>query len=219
MSIESKLQTGSLKNICTYCNTILHLTETRKRVSDRRWQSDRDYCCIPEDNATNIRNLLARGGMDVIGVCSTGAQAMHYADTVDNGIVVCGYRMKDMMYTQLREYLPDSFEMLLIASQDKWSSGDVEGIVGLSTPIKVYDLMNTMNMMLQSMDRKRKKRKKESKNRDPKQQETIRRAKELLMERNNMSEGEAHRYLQKSSMDSGTNMVETAEMVLSVMAE
>ena len=135
-----------------------------------------------KDNATNIRNLLARGGMDVIGVCSTGAQAMHYADTVDNGIVVCGYRMKDMMYTQLREYLPDSFEMLLIASQDKWSSGDVE-------------------------------------NRDPKQQETIRRAKELLMERNNMSEGEAHRYLQKSSMDSGTNMVETAEMVLSIMAE
>ena len=49
--------------------------------------------------------------MDVIGVCSTGAQAMHYADTVDDGIVVCGYRMKDMMYAQLREYLPDSFEM------------------------------------------------------------------------------------------------------------
>ncbi len=66
---------------------------------------------------------------------------------------------------------------------------------------------------------KTKKTKERSKNRDPKEQETIRRAKELLMERNNMSEGEAHRYLQKSSMDSGTNMVETAEMVLSIMAE
>ena len=132
-----------------------------------------------KDNATNIRNLLARGGMDVIGVCTTGAQAMHYADTVDDGIVVCGYRMKDMMYTQLREYLPESFEMLLVASQDKWSSGDVEGTVGLSTPIKVYDLLNTVNMMLQSMDRRRKKRRKELKNRDPKQQETIRKAKEL----------------------------------------
>ncbi len=43
-----QIQTGNLKNICTYCNTILHLTEMRKRVSDRRWQSDRDYCCIPE---------------------------------------------------------------------------------------------------------------------------------------------------------------------------
>lgn len=172
-----------------------------------------------KDNATNIRNLLARGGMDVIGVMYHRAQAMAYADTVDDGIVVCGYRMKDMMYTQLREYLPESFEMLLVASQDKWSSGDVEGIVGLSTPIKVYDLLNTVNMMLQSMDRRRKKRRKELKNRDPKQQETIRKAKELLMTRNNMSEEEAHRYLQKSSMDSGTNMVETAEMVLSIMAE
>ena len=85
--------------------------------------------------------------------------------------------------------------------------------------IKVYDLLNTVNMMLQSMDRRRKKRRKELKNRDPKQQETIRKAKELLMTRNNMSEEEAHRYLQKSSMDSGTNMVETAEMVLSIMAE
>ena len=95
----------------------------------------------------------------------------------------------------------------------------MEGIVGLSTPIKVYDLLNTVNMMLQSMDRRRKKRRKELKNRDPKQQETIRKAKELLMTRDNMSEEEAHRYLQKSSMDSGTNMVETAEMVLSIMAE
>lgn len=39
------------------------------------------------------------------------------------------------------------------------------------------------------------------------------------MSRNGMSEEEAHRYLQKSSMDSGTNMVETAEMILSVMTK
>ena len=42
-------------------------------------------------------------------------------------------------------------------------------------------------------------------------------AKGLLMERNGMSEEEAHRYIQKCSMDSGTNLVETAEMVLSMM--
>ena len=37
------------------------------------------------------------------------------------------------------------------------------------------------------------------------------------MERNHMSEEEAHRYLQKNSMDSGTNMAETARKVLSIM--
>lgn len=95
----------------------------------------------------------------------------------------------------------------------------MEGIVGLSTPLKVYDLMNTMEMMQQAMDRRRRKRKKIRPEKNPEQQKIIREAKELLMARNHMSEEEAHKYLQKCSMDSGTNLVETAGMVLSIMAE
>ena len=34
------------------------------------------------------------------------------------------------------------------------------------------------------------------------------------MDRNHITEEEAHHYIQKISMDSGTNMVETAEMIL-----
>ena len=172
-----------------------------------------------KDNAANIRNLLVRGGMNVTGVCTSGAQAMNYADAVDEGIVVCGYKLKDMMYTELREYLPDNFDMLLVASREKWSDGLAEGVVGLPMPIKVYDLMNTVEMMMEALHRRRKKRKSVPKPRDAKQQAIIKEAKELLMVRNNMSEEEAYRYLQKSSMDSGTNMVETAEMVLSIMSE
>ena len=44
-------------------------------------------------------------------------------------------------------------------------------------------------------------------------------AKILLMERNHLSEEEAHRYIQKSSMDNGTNMVETAQMILTLLFE
>ncbi len=126
--------------------------------------------------------------------------------------------MKDMMYTELREYLSDRFEMLLVVSPDRWNEENPEGVVGLSMPVKVYDLMNTMEMMLKSVERKRKKRRAGLKNRNPKQQEFITQAKELLMTRKHMSETEAHKYLQKSSMENGTNMVETAQMVLRVMA-
>ena len=42
-------------------------------------------------------------------------------------------------------------------------------------------------------------------------------AKALLMERNHMTEEEAHRYLQKTSMDNGTSLVETAEMIFMLM--
>ena len=34
------------------------------------------------------------------------------------------------------------------------------------------------------------------------------------MERNQMTENDAHKYIQKLSMDSGNNLVETAEMIL-----
>ena len=38
-----------------------------------------------------------------------------------------------------------------------------------------------------------------------------------MMESNNMTETEAHRYLQKCCMDSGTNLAETAQMVMSLI--
>ena len=169
--------------------------------------------------AANIRNILARDGMDVVGVCTTGAQALQCVDMLDEGIVVCGYRMQDMFYSELRECLPESFEMLLIASPDKWGNGLVRGVVGLPMPIKVYDLLNTMEMMLHNLQRRRRKRRDAAKNRSPEQKALIEKAKALLMERNNMTEEEAHKYLQKSSMDSGTNMLETAQMVLTIMSE
>lgn len=108
--------------------------------------------------------------------------------------------------------------MLLLAPPDKWCGGEAEGVIGLSMPLKAYDFINTMEMMLANLERRRKKKKKEAGKRSPKQQALIREAKELLMERNHMSEEEAHRYIQKCSMDSGTNLAETAEMVLSVMS-
>ena len=36
------------------------------------------------------------------------------------------------------------------------------------------------------------------------------------MERNHMTEDEAHKYIQKCAMDSGTKLVESAQMVLSL---
>ena len=159
--------------------------------------------------ATNIRNILVRNGFDVIGVGVTGAQAVQLADNLDDGIVVCGYKMTDMLYNELRDYLPSTIEMLLIASPEKCSDR-TPGVISLS---------NTIEMMAQSIGRRRKKRRAELKNRNPEQQALVKEAKSLLMERNNMTEEEAHRYLQKCSMESGVNMVETAQMVLSIMAE
>ncbi len=169
------------------------------------------------EDARNIRNLLVRYGYQVPAVCTTGSQALGYANSLSDGIVVCGYKYQDMMYAELKECLPPHFEMLLVASQRVWSECIDNDIVCVSMPIKVQDLVNTLEMMCANIARRRKKQRLKPKVRSEEEKKIILEAKALLMERNNMSEEEAHRYIQKCSMDSGTNLVETAEMVLSMM--
>ena len=75
------------------------------------------------ENAVNIRNVLVRSGMEVSAVCLTGTKALQYMDTWNEGVIICGYALQDMQYTELREYLPESFQMLLVASPVKWTDG------------------------------------------------------------------------------------------------
>lgn len=163
-----------------------------------------------------MKSLLTRHGCDVSAVCTSGGQAMNKIDNYDFGVVVCGYRFSDMFYYQLYENLPKTFEMLLVASGDKIGEGVPEGVLSVTMPIKTYDLINTIDMLMQGLSRKRKKLKSKPKVRDESQKQIIDKAKMLLMERNRMSEEEAHRYIQKNSMDNGTSMIETAQMVLQV---
>lgn len=109
------------------------------------------------ENAVNIRNSLVRAGIEVSAVCLTGAKVLQYADNWNDGIVVCGYRFQDMQYTDLRESLPDTFDMLLVASADKWMDGLPDGVVGLPLPIKVYDLVNTVEMIPADTEQEEKK--------------------------------------------------------------
>lgn len=170
----------------------------------------------PED-ARGLRNLLMKNGFSVDGVCSTGSQALGRMDELNGGILICSYRMSDMMYSELHACLPKGFEMLLLASANVLQECDCRGIVSLSMPLKVHDLINTVDMMAQSIERRRRKARQQPRERSAKEETAIKEAKELLMNRNHMSEEEAHRYLQKCSMDSGTNMVETAQMVFAML--
>lgn len=169
----------------------------------------------PED-AKNLKNILVRNGFSVTGICTSGAQAISYADGLNDGIVICSYKLTDMVYSQLYECLPPGFEMLLIASDSLLSECEGNGIVCLSMPLKVGDLIGTVGMLAEGIARERRRRRQKPRSRNAEEEKAIQAAKALLMDRNHMTEEEAHRYLQKCSMDSGTNLAETALMVLAI---
>lgn len=169
------------------------------------------------EDAKNIRNILVRNGYRVAAVCTSGAQVLQVSDNLGEGLVVCGYKFTDMLYNQLLEDLPESFEMLLIASRGILESCTDREVVCLELPLKIHDLVNTLEMMMGNILRRKKRAKQKPKIRSEEEMRLISDAKKLLMERNNMTEEDAHRYMQKCSMDSGTNMVETAHMVFALM--
>lgn len=166
----------------------------------------------PED-AKRISEILRRRGIETAEICPSGARVLAAVHKLDGGVVICGRRLPDMHYTQLAEYLPEYFEMLLLSSRNA-SGEDVPGIMTLGIPFRSLDLTGTVEMMLAQQARRLKKQKSAPKKRSEKEQNYINNAKWVLMERNHMTEQEAFRYIQKSSMDSGTNMVETAQMIL-----
>ena len=165
-------------------------------------------------DGTAIKNLLVRNGYDVVSSCTTGA--INLADNLGEGIIISGYRLPDMLYTGILENVEGRFEMLLVASKQRLLE-DETGIAMLEMPIKVRDFLNSIEMMENNLFERTRKKKRKPGQRTKEEQAVINQAKEVLMDKNNMSENEAHRYIQKSAMDSGRTMVETAEMILAIM--
>lgn len=165
------------------------------------------------EDAKKIRTILVRHGFAVAAVCNTASHALSSISELDCGILICGYRLPDMYYHNLKECLPKEFEMLLLVSA-KMIQEIPDSVLTVEMPMKAGDFLNTVSMVLGQLERRNRKDKKKPKLRTWKEQNYISNAKMMLMQRNHLSEEEAYRYIQKCSMDSGTNMVETAQMIL-----
>ena len=168
------------------------------------------------EDAKKIRAVLARHGFTVASVCTTASNALSSASELGSGVLICSHRLPDMNYLDLSECMPRDFEMLLLASARVICEVPTS-ILSVQMPVKASDLVNTVNMILTQQERRKRKDKKKPNARSWKEQNYISNEKMMLMQRNHLSEDEAYRYIQKSSMDSGTNMVETAQMLLMLL--
>lgn len=167
-------------------------------------------------DARSIKNILVKNGFEVVAACTSGAQALAHMEDLGSGIIVCGYRLADMLFSDLAADMPPDFAMLVLSRQSHWPAQKPDNAVLLPLPLKVHDLIDSLEMLLEMEAHRRQVRRQKPKRRSSAERTWIDEAKKLLMERNGMSEEEAHRYLQKSSMASGTNMAETAQMLISL---
>lgn len=168
------------------------------------------------EDAKKIRKILIQHGFENTVACTTAAQALMEVNKHPSGLVISSYKLPDMYYGELVGLLPKFFELLLIGSASVVSAAEV-GVIAVTMPIRIFELVNTAEMQLHQIERRLKKEKKKKASRSEQDENYITNAKRLLMERNHLTEEEAYRYIQKCSMDSTTNMVETAQMILTLI--
>ena len=111
------------------------------------------------EDAKKIRQILMGHGFPQVFAYATASAALSEIREHESGMVISGYHLKDMYYTELADSLPPHFELVLLGSASTVSAADT-GILSLTTPLKVYDLVNTAEMVLHQMERMAKKARK-----------------------------------------------------------
>ena len=162
-----------------------------------------------------MTRVLGSGGLSPAACCFSGAEAIRAVQKLGGAIVICGFRLRDMTAEMLAADLAGIAPVLVISSPGNLELCGGENLFKLSVPSTRSEFFASLDLVRRSLpnagscaaSRPRGQRSDEEKR-------LIRRAKEVLMEVNLMSEAEAHRFLQKYSMDTGTKLAETARLVL-----
>ncbi|MCD8145608.1 MAG: ANTAR domain-containing protein [Oscillospiraceae bacterium] len=163
-----------------------------------------------EKTARKFAEIL-EGNVASCIVCHTPDEVKRVVAKRDLSVVVCGYKLRSQTAVELMENLPSTTIMLVIATQNQLDLCDSEDIFRLPAPVSRGDLLASVRMALQ-MSHRLERMARPQRNEEEKQ--IIEQAKALLMDRHDMTEDQAHRFIQKRSMDNGTKMVQTARLIL-----
>jgi response regulator NasT len=156
-----------------------------------------------------MTEIFEAEGIRVSAACGSGAEILRWCGRMSGGVILTGYKLYDMTAQELFEDLPQGFSMLLLGTQMQLEDCLNEEICRICAPAARSDLVASIRMLLGQLEGEA-----PVPTRTSEDKALITRAKELLMSRNHMTEEQAHRFLQKRSMDAGRKMVETAMEVL-----
>lgn len=164
-----------------------------------------------EKTCQRIKDILENSGTAFCLVCRSGDQVRRSANKQHIPVVVCGYKLADETAEDVLADLPPVCSMLLLAPQNRLDMVRNDALFSLPTPVSRSELIASVRMLLQ-LGCRQESGLQSKRNQEERQQ--IQLAKELLMERYNLTEEQAHRFLQKKSMDAGMKLSQIARLVL-----
>lgn len=165
------------------------------------------------DNCDRLREILEGSGEFSCLTCQSGAQVRRALGSQATGLVVCGFKLADESCEALYGDLPPRCAMLMVAPQAQLDLCEATGVFKLPTPLHRSELLASVRLLAQLI----RAWERTPVRRTQADRELVAQAKEALMSYSGMTEEEAHRFLQKQSMDHRAPMADTARHVLREM--
>ncbi len=163
-----------------------------------------------ESNCDRIREILERTGEFSCLACRSADEIRRAVHQLRLELVVCGFKLREESCELVYQDLPQRCVMLMVAPQAQLDLCETAGILKLPAPIHRAELLASVRLLAQMGQG----RERASVRRSPEERELVEQAKQILIRCGGMTEDQAHRFLQKRSMDNGARLADTARQVL-----
>lgn len=163
-----------------------------------------------EEVRRRMLRLLTLEGREGVP-CAGGAEVLRTVRRLGSAVVICGFYLSDMTADTLAEDLRGLAVVLVVAKAAYLELCGGENLYKLAVPVSRLEFSATLRLLL---DYESSRLRRPAPRRSEEDQDLIRRAKELLMDVNRMSEEEAHRFLRRRAMDAGVKLGDAARRIL-----
>ena len=161
-------------------------------------------------SAEHIKSILQRDLLFVSEIYHSGAEVLSYASIRPDAVVVCGRLSDGLPAVALAETLPPGFDVVHLVSSSDAYQGFVSNMVELTMPLDRVEFVSVVRTLTQlSSDITSRK-----KTRSVEENDLLTLAKRRLCENYGISEREAHRKIQKMSMEQGVRLMDVARKIL-----
>lgn len=164
-----------------------------------------------EKASDKVVAMLKSGGIYPNFITHTGSDLLAKLNHYDDGIIVCGTKFRDTVLFDLVDLIPEYFHIITIGTIGFLDDLPNNRVFKLSTPLNRTDLIYSVSMLI-NLDNHGALI--HNRFRTENEEIIIQQAKAVLIHKYNMTEEQAHRYMQTKSMNTGEKMVNIARLIL-----
>lgn len=161
--------------------------------------------------AVSIAKMLISEGIGITSLVKNISEMTNMFSYYRGGIIITSCMFDGLNISNLLNDVPDTYTVILIGNKDQLDNCECDDVFKLAVPLHKNDLICAVDMMTTFSSSYN-----PSKTKTNEEEKIITRAKHVLIDTYSMTEEQAHRYIQKKSMDTGKKLVDIAKIILEI---